>query len=44
MNKINCNVIKDILPLYVDDLASEDTKALVESHLKKCDSCMQEYR
>ena len=38
MNKINCNVIKDILPLYVDDLASEDTKALVESHLKKCDS------
>ena len=44
MNKINCNVIKDILPLYVDDLASEDTKALVESHLKKCDSCMEEYR
>ena len=44
MNKINCNVIKDILPLYVDDLVSEDTKALVESHLKKCDSCMEEYR
>ena len=44
MNKINCNIIKDLLPLYVDDLACEDTKALVESHLKKCGSCMEEYR
>ena len=30
MNKINCNVIGDLLPLYVDGAVSEDTKKLVE--------------
>lgn len=44
MSKINCNTIKDILPLYVDDLVCEDTKTLIESHLKKCDSCREEFR
>ena len=27
MEKINCNVIQDILPLYIEDAVSEDTKA-----------------
>ena len=31
--KISCNVIRDILPLYAEDLASEDTKRLVDDHL-----------
>ena len=30
MGKINCNVIQDILPLYIEDAVSEDTKELVE--------------
>ena len=30
MEKINCNVIQDILPLYIDDVVSDDTKELVE--------------
>ena len=29
MGKINCNVIQDILPLYIDDTVSDDTKELV---------------
>ena len=33
MEKINCNVIQDILPLYIDDVVSDDTKELVEEHL-----------
>ena len=28
MEKINCNVIQDILPLYIDDVVSDDTKEL----------------
>ena len=44
MNKINCNIIRDILPMYIDDLVCEDTKSLVEAHLKKCDACQEEYR
>ena len=40
--KINCRVIRDILPLYVDGVVSEDTSALVEEHLTECESCRQE--
>ena len=42
MNKINCNIIKDILPLYVDNIVSEDTKKLVEEHLLNCNDCKKE--
>ena len=38
MEKINCNVIQDILPLYIDDVVSDDTKELVEEHLKTAKS------
>lgn len=40
--KINCNIIRDILPLYVDGVVSEDTSALVEEHLAECEACRQE--
>lgn len=39
MNKISCNVIGDLLPLYVDGAVSEDTKKLVEEHLAECADC-----
>lgn len=39
MEKINCNVIQDILTLYIDDTVSDDTKALVEEHLQNCEGC-----
>lgn len=34
--KITCNIIDDLLPLYVDDMVSEDSRKLVEEHLKEC--------
>lgn len=37
--KISCNIIRDLLPLYAEDLASEDTKTLVDEHLCGCDDC-----
>lgn len=37
--KLSCNVIKDILPLYYDKICSEESKAIVEEHLKDCDEC-----
>ena len=42
--KMSCNIIEDLLPLYVDDMVSEDSRKLVEEHLKECPSCrkMQE--
>lgn len=42
MKKISCNIIRDILPLYLDDVVSDDTKELVEEHLETCDACRME--
>lgn len=39
--KISCDVIEDLLPLYVDDMVSEDSRQLVEEHLKECTTCQK---
>lgn len=41
---MNCMVIYDLLPLYLEGLCSEETKALVEAHLEDCPSCRESYR
>ena len=43
MDKISCNVIQDILPLYVDNMACDDTRLLVEEHLQRCENCSRYY-
>lgn len=43
MNKFSCNTVRDLLPLYVDNIVSDDTKAIVEEHLALCDDCQKEY-
>ena len=40
-NKINCNVIGDLLPLNVDEVLSDDSKEIVEEHLSECESCRE---
>ena len=37
--KISCNVIRDLLPLYYEDIASNDSRELVEAHCKECPKC-----
>lgn len=37
--KLPCKVIEDILPLYHDDACSPESRALVEEHLRECESC-----
>ena len=39
--KISCDVIEDLLPLYIDDMVSEDSRQLVEEHLKECTTCQK---
>ena len=39
---VNCNIIRDLLPLYAEGMASEESKALVDDHLRGCDSCTKE--
>ncbi|NMO94421.1 anti-sigma factor family protein [Paenibacillus lemnae] len=43
MEKASCAVIQDLLPLYVDQVVSEDTKKLVNQHLQTCRACQKEY-
>lgn len=39
MKEMNCNIANDFIPLYVDDVLSEDSKVLLEEHLEHCDKC-----
>ena len=40
MNKqYKCNIILDLLPLYTDGMTSDVTDAVIEEHLKECESC-----
>jgi len=32
MREIKCSIIQDILPLYVDEVVSQDTKEMIEEH------------
>lgn len=40
--KVSCNIIRDILPLYAEDMVCEETRELVEEHLCGCDECTKE--
>lgn len=37
--KLNCNVIRDLLPLYADQICSDESRELVEEHLAECGDC-----
>ncbi|MFL0584877.1 zf-HC2 domain-containing protein [Solibacillus silvestris] len=39
MSKVSCEIVKDLLPLYYDNVCSDDSKRMVEEHLVYCQSC-----
>ena len=39
MGELKCHIVRDLLPLYNDDLLSEESRAEVEQHLKTCEDC-----
>lgn len=36
---MNCNIVKDLIPLYIDGCCSEESKEVVEKHISDCDDC-----
>ena len=40
--KTDCNIIRDLLPLYADDVCSKESRALVDEHLQECPDCLEE--
>lgn len=38
---LTCDVIRDLLPLYAENMVSDDTRLLVEKHLADCPDCRE---
>lgn len=36
---MNCDVVKDLIPLYIDGCCSEESSAAVREHLAHCQTC-----
>ena len=40
---MNCNIVKDLIPLYIDGCCSEESVAAVEEHINSCPQCKEIY-
>ena len=41
--KYQCGIIKDLLPIYIEELCTSESKKIVEEHLEECSDCKQHY-
>ncbi|MBD5522432.1 MAG: zf-HC2 domain-containing protein [Lachnospiraceae bacterium] len=41
--KKECSIVRDLLPLYFENMLSEDTAAFVKEHLENCSDCNAEF-
>lgn len=39
----DCDIVSDLLPIYIDGKAGEESRAFVQEHLKNCSSCQRIY-
>lgn len=39
MSNVSCSLVKDLLPLYIEDLTSCDTSEYIRNHLSECGEC-----
>ena len=37
--KTECDVIRDLLPLYTDEICSDKSREMIEEHLRECPEC-----
>lgn len=44
MNNVECNVVRDLMPLCIDSAASEESRKLVVEHVWKCKKCSEVYK
>ena len=36
---MNCDIVKDLIPLYIDGCCSEESSKIVEEHIRDCGDC-----
>lgn len=41
--ELPCDIVEDLLPLYHDEVVSEETRQAVARHLTTCEKCLKEY-
>lgn len=41
--KYKCEVVRDLLPLYIDGVSSKESNKIMEEHLKECNECKEYY-
>ena len=41
--KLDCCVVRDLLPLYVENMVSDQTAEQIKQHLAECPECKNEY-
>lgn len=41
MSKVHCNVIQDMIPLYVENICSDETRQMVDAHVGECEGCRE---
>ena len=42
--KHNCQIVKDLLPLYAEKLTSAESNTMIEEHLKECENCKKTFK
>ena len=43
MKNNDCNIVRDLMPLVLDRVASDESRGLVEEHMETCEECRKEY-
>ena len=41
--KMECSIVRDLLPLYIEDMVSAETAQYVSDHLQSCSECQAEF-
>ena len=40
--KVSCDIIRDLLPLYAENMVSQASRDMVDEHLRGCDECAKQ--
>lgn len=43
MSNFECDLVADLLPIYIDGKASEASRKFIEEHIKTCQDCRDIY-
>lgn len=41
MSKLSCDIIRDLIPSYIDEICSEESRRVVQEHLETCSDCRE---